>query len=59
MDEEEAFKDAIERYNSIEIIHDAGQDSVEIPNMRPEQPKRKKFLKILPRVSGEPVGQSR
>ena len=37
MDEEEAFKDAIERYNSIEIIHDAGQDSVEIPNMRPEK----------------------
>merc|ERR1711881_819104 len=45
-----------ERCNSIEIIHDtsenSGQDSVEvieIPNMRPEQPKRKKNLKILPR----------
>ena len=47
-------KEDFERCNSIEIIHDtsanSGQDSVEIPNMRPEQPKRKKNLKILPRV---------
>jgi len=49
-------KEDFERCNSIEIIHDtsenSGQDSVEvieIPNMRPEQPKRKKKLKILPR----------
>lgn len=49
-------KEDFERCNSIEIIHDtsenSGQDSVEvieIPNMRPEQPKRKKNLKILPR----------
>ena len=37
-------KEDFERCNSIEIIHDtsanSGQDSVEIPNMRPEQPKR-------------------
>lgn len=51
-------KEDFERCNSIEIIHDtssanSGQDSVEvieIPNMRPEQPKRKKNSKILPRV---------
>ena len=40
-------KEDFERCNSIEIIHDtsanSGQDSVEIPNMRPEQPKRKKI----------------
>ena len=35
------------------IFYLQGQDSVEvieIPNMRPEQPKRKKNSKILPRV---------
>ena len=32
MDEEEAFKDAIERYNSIEIIHDTSENSVSFEN---------------------------
>ena len=42
-----------EYFSTYFIFYLQGQDSVEvieIPNMRPEQPKRKKNLKILPRV---------
>ena len=41
-----------EYFSTYFIFYLQGQDSVEvieIPNMRPEQPKRKKNLKILPR----------
>ena len=41
-----------EYFSTYFIFYLQGQDSVEvieIPNMRPEQPKRKKKLKILPR----------
>ena len=46
-------KNTKEYFSTYFIFYLQGQDSVEvleIPNMRPEQPKRKKNSKILPRV---------